>query len=565
MSDVLTGRVVRVRPRGDGTYAVTVGTGRRLVYWLRTEDPLRVGDLVKLRNARLREGRVSGSIEPATLCIVDDADVEIVPDAFSRRLVGREWFRRAAQAMRRPLFTHQAEGAAWLAERIARGHGSILADEMGLGKTATTIAALVASRSMPAVVVCPATLKPGWLNELRFTRRPLKVATVDGVSGSLPAAHVLVVNYDVLRPRESQLRACGARILVLDESHAVKEPIVSDTHRAAVATRIGKAIGRVILLSGTPLLNRPQEYWRILHLVDPDRWPDYESFRLRYCVAGGEPEDGISTDHGSVAHLTELRCLVDEVMLRRTKASLLTGLPPKRRERIEVELGPRDRAHYDAAERDLLAWLRSVGMTAEALTAAKGEALVKLTMLRHIAARGKVRAAVLPILQAWAANHPGEPLVIFGFHVDVLGAVRLLASRVGLSTSLIGGSQGRRRRQIELDRWQCGASQVLVASIRVGGVGLNLQRACHAFVLERLWSPALMEQAEDRLHRIGQGREVTITYLDAKNTVDAHLAEVLADKSRLIRAAVDGFPRSDADDDNVVLEVARRLRPRPSA
>ncbi len=325
---------------------------------------------------------------------------------------------------------------------------------------------------------------------------------------------------------------------------------------------LAAAIKRTVVLTGTPLSNRPAEYWRIRHLVDPGAWPDYEAFRARYCVAGDDPLDGVSTDHGSVAHLGELHCLVDEVMLRRTKASLLTGLAPKRRTTIEVELAAFDRQHYDAAERDVKAWLRSVGKGAEALTAAKGETLVRLTMLRHIAARGKVRVAVEPLLRGWADAHGAEPLVVFGFHLDVLAAVRLLAHRAGMTASLIGGSQGRRRRQAELDKWQCGASQVLVASIRVGGLGLNLQRACQAVVLERLWSPGMMEQAEDRLHRIGQTRPVTITYLDAHRTIDEYLCEVLRDKSRLIRAAVDGdaSSRTDADEDGLALQVARRMQ-----
>jgi SNF2 family DNA or RNA helicase len=563
---MLVGRVVRVRPREDGSYAVTVGTGRRTVYWLRAAEPLRVGDLVRLTNEHVREGAVSGSLSPATLCIVDSADVEVVPDRFSRRLVGPGWLRRAARSMRRPLFPHQAEGAAWLAERLAQGHGAILADEMGLGKTSTAIAALCAARALPAIVVCPATLKTNWQDEIRYTRQPLRVAVVDGLTGPLPASHVLVVNYDVLRAREAALRLAGAKALVLDESQAVKEPLVQDSHRAAVATRIARSVHRVVLLTGTPLLNRLPELWRMLQLVDPDRWPDYEAFRARYCVAG-DGQDALSTEHGSVSHLDELHCYVDEVMLRRTKQSLLTRLPPKRRSSIEVELPPRDRAHYDAAERDVKRWLRSVGKTAEALTAAKGETLVKLTMLRHIAARGKVRAAVPGLLRSWAEAHAGEPLVVFGYHVDVLAAVRLLAHRAGLTTSLIGGSQGRHRRQVELDRWQCGASQILVASVRVGGLGLNLQRAHHALVLERLWSPGWMEQAEDRLHRIGQTWAVTITYLDALRTVDAYLAEVLRDKSRIIRAVVDGdaSSRSACAEDGLALEVARRMADDPTA
>jgi SNF2 family DNA or RNA helicase len=558
------GRVVRVRPRPDGSYAVTIGTGARTIYWLRTSEPLRIGDLVVLRNAVLRTGRLQGTVEAATLSVVEQASVEVMPDLFARRLVSPLWLRRVGTSMRRPLFPHQAEGAAWLADRLTRGRGSILADEMGLGKTATVIAAMLAARALPAIVVCPSPLKATWQREMRYARLPFSVAAVERVSGPLPRAHVVLVNYDILRAREKDLLACGAKLLICDEAHALKEPTPSDGHRAAVATRLARAIRRVVLLTGTPILNRPAEYWRLLYLVDSAAWPDYEAFRSRYCTAVGE--DVVSTDHGAVSNVVELRCLVDEVVLRRTKADLLRELPPKERRVLTTELGPRDKAHYDAAERDVVKWLKDTGKTAEALTAAKGEALVKLTMLRHIAARGKVRASVGPFLQGWLGNHPREPLVVFGFHRDVLRGVRVICTRLGLSCGLLDSMQSTLHRQREIERWQCGASQVLIAPLRIGGVGLNLQRASHALVLERLWSPYLMEQAEDRLHRIGQPHAVTIWYLDANVPIDAHLAEVGRDKRTLIGAVMDESPRTStgADEHDTVVEVAAKMAGLPS-
>ena len=350
---------------------------------------------------------------------------------------------------------------------------------------------------------------------------------------------MLVTNYDLLRARERQLASYGFKCMVLDESHAVKEPVAGTDHRASVATRIASGIGRVVLLTGTPLLNRPAELWRSLHLVEPETWPDFEAFRTRYCQRGEDGlVDGLVTRHGLVERVTELRCRVDELMLRRSKSDLLRKLPPKVRRVVVCSLEDRDRAHYDAAQKNVVSWLRSIGSAELASSASRSEALVRLTMLRHIAARGKLRKAVGVFLGRWFTEVK-RPLVVFGFHRDVIAGVRAICARIGVRAACILGEYSGERRQAELDAFQCGAADVFVAPLRAAGVGLNLQRAADALVLERLWTPSLMHQAEDRLHRLGQTKQVTVWYLDAKDTIDSYIAEIQRDKQKLIGRVVD--------------------------
>jgi SNF2 family DNA or RNA helicase len=308
------------------------------------------------------------------------------------------------------------------------------------------------------------------------------------------------------------------------------------------------------------MLNRPAELWRMLHLVAPDQWPDFEQFRSRYCQRGEDGLiDGLVTGHGMVERVTELRCLIDELMLRRSKADLLHKLPPKVRRSVVCDLEPQDRAHYDAASKNVVKWLRSIG-SEMARTAVGNEALVRFTMLRHIAARGKLRKAVGVFLRQWFSEKR-RPLVVFGFHRDVIAGVRAICARIGVRTACILGEYSGERRQAELDSFQCGNADVFVAPLRAAGVGLNLQRASDALVLERLWTPSLGEQAEDRLHRLGQTRQVTIWYLDARDTIDQHIAEIQRDKHKLIGRVVDDVSAEQqrAEEQQTIEQLAQLL------
>lgn len=536
-------RVASVKDRGDGTYAVTLAPGGRHLVWLRTKVPLRLGDLVEV----IPDGTYTKDIQTHSggvgrVTVLEGGQLSIEQSSFARRVVAPGWVNRAQSVMRRKLFAYQAEGAGWMASRLSRGIGAILADEPGLGKTIQTLSALVAARKVPFVVVCPSSVKGNWIREARYLAPKLKIVSIDGMEGPLEPAHGYVLNYELLREREAQLVSLRARCLVLDEAHSVKEPSPSPTHRAAVATRLAGAMGSAVLLTGTPLLNRPIELWRLLHIAEPRAWPDFHDFRDRYCNKPDEadPDPGVSvvTDHGEVYRLGELRMRTDEVILRRLKSDLLADLPPKQRRTYTIALDPYDRTHYESAENDVVAWLRNVRSDELARSASKNEALVRLTMLRHIAAVGKLRRALPDYLAAWFERER-EPIVIFAFHQDVVAGVHAICKSLGVRRSGITGKSSSNERTSEVDRFMMGDADVFIAPIKSAGVGINLQVARHALFLERLWTPSLMNQAEDRLHRIGQNREVVVTYLDAEKTVDQYVAEVIDAKQKLIDRVVD--------------------------
>lgn len=541
MTITVKARVVSVRPRGDDTFGVTLGPGPAM-YWFRTSEPPELGDLVVVEGAEPRRMRVSRSRSGASVTMLEGGNVHVEEDEWNRRVVAPQWVERVHQIVRRPLFPYQAEGAGWLASRLAIGKGGILGDDPGLGKTTQTLAAIAATGCTPAIIVCPPSVKRNWARELKYLKPRLRVTVINGGKGPIAPAHIIIANYAILKPREEQFSRIGARCIVYDECHLLKEPLATPGHRAAVATRLAKRIGRPILLTGTPLLNRPQELWRLLHMIDPNAWPSYNDFRVRYCTPPKKEEKNlrnIITKHGQAKRLDELRALSMPYILRRQKGGALKGkLPKKERLRVLIELEPFDQANYKEAEKDVVAWLRRVSTDDRAAQAARGLAVVKLTMLRRIAAVGKLRKAVPQYLDAWFTNCK-RPLVIFAYHRQVLDGAASICKELGIRISRIKGSDNDRDRQRSVDLFQGGYTDVFIAPIKSAGVGLNLQRASDLLFLERLWTPSLMNQAESRCHRIGQNRTVIATYLDAAGTVDEHIAAVLAAKQKLIDMVVD--------------------------
>lgn len=559
------GRVVAVTPIDDAQRCrIIVGPPPDLVSFeaaLNAETP-RLGQRVRVGGRVVR--RTTDGLGSLSLTHIEDVSFSAEEEAYAQRVTQPIWLERSARAMARPLYRYQIDGAGWLAQRVSAGLGSLLCDDPGLGKTTQSIAAMVASRSYPALIICPASLKLQWAREFEHTTDPPVVNIVSGKHGSLPRAHVHVANYDLLRAREQLFAKLPWKLVVLDEVQYVKEPKPGKDHRAAVVTRL--CAGRqVIGLTGTPIMNRGHDLWRLLHLVDRERWPSFEAFVRQYCTPFERKDDNpttfgraVTTTVGTICRLDELQTRAAPYMLRRLKHEVLVDLPKKSRRTLLVQLDAQSMVHYRAAERDTIAWLRSLGYGARAQRASHAEAIVRLGLLRRLVALAKLRKIVPEYLARWFDRDQREPLVIFGYHKHVVHGLRNICQQLGLRVSGIGGGESSRKRQQEVDRFQRGDADVFVASLLAAGVGLNLQRASEALFVERVFSPSALQQAEDRVHRIGSDRPVTITYLDAADTVDEQITRVLEAKARLIQAVLSEETEA-IETSTVVDEIAEML------
>src|SRR4051794_23824153 len=419
-----------------------------------------------------------------------------------------------------------------------------LADEQGLGKTVMALATLEADDAYPAVVVCPASLKLVWEREARKWLPHRGIAVIQGRPAAPPTDDITIVNYEVVGAHREALGRLAAKALVVDEAHLVKNPQAKRTQ--AVRRLAGTVIdgGLRVALTGTPVLNHAEELVSQLRVIG--RLEDFGSgarFARQF--------QGPLTEERLHWHLRR-RCFV-----RRLKSEVLPQLPAKRRVVVPVDLT--NEREYRLAERDLVAWLREQPLDLAELDAAiartlRAERLAQLSALQRLAARGKLHAALAWIHDFLAS---GEPLVVFARHREAQEAV---IERFPDALHLLGRDSLDARDATVRAFQDPEGPQLLGGAPRVAGQGLTLTRASNVAFLELEWTPALHDQAEDRLHRIGQHDAVTAWYLLAAGTIDETMAELVARKRGIVGAVTDG---RRLDGDGLVDELVKDLRARP--
>jgi SWI/SNF-related matrix-associated actin-dependent regulator of chromatin subfamily A-like protein 1 len=420
-----------------------------------------------------------------------------------------------------------------------------LADEQGLGKTVQALAALEADDAWPAVVVCPASLKLNWEREAaRWLPHRTRVVAHGRAVAPAPA-DLTILNYELVAAHREALARRRPRALVVDESHLVKNPRAK---RTQAVRRLAGAVaedGLRLALTGTPVLNHAEELVAQLRVIG--RLEDFGSgARFLDQFQGPLLEERLHW------HLRR-RCFV-----RRRKAEVLPQLPPKRQVVVPVELA--NEREYRTAEKSLVDWLREQPLDLSELEAKiarvlRAERLAQLSALQRLAAKGKLPAAI-----GWIGDFlaSGEPLVVFARHREVQEAV---LERFPGALHLLGRDTTEAREAAVQAFQREDGPQLLVAATRVAAQGITLTRATNVAFLELEWTPAMHDQAEDRLHRIGQRDAVTAWYLLAAGTIDETMAELLQDKRTVVEAVTEG-KRLDAP--TLIEAVTAALRDGPA-
>ena len=283
------------------------------------------------------------------------------------------------------LYKYQKVGV----KKIIRFRGRVLlADEMGLGKTLEALTYLrLRPRTLPALVVCPASAKYVWKGETKkHTKFSGKI-----LSGRTPRRFkpkdITIINYDVLFHWKKTLLKCGFKTLILDECQYIKS---WKAKRTKAAISLGRKIPHILALSGTPITNRPKELYTTLHLIIPKQFPSFVPYAFRYCNRRMLPW---GWDDTGASHLDELhKKLKKSCMIRRTKQQVLKELPDKRR--MVLPLPITRPAEYKKAEKDFLGWLANKSVD-KAVKAHKAIELVKLGYLKRLAADLKMKSVFL--------------------------------------------------------------------------------------------------------------------------------------------------------------------------
>lgn len=411
------------------------------------------------------------------------------------------------------LFRHQATGVAFLLSR----RRAILADDMGLGKTRT---AIVAAREQAPdgrmLVICPASMKYGWLREIAVIEPDAAVALLGSDAPGDPVRWT-VVNYDRLARHAEWLMELRPDVVIVDEAHFIKNRSArSNRTLSLIAANAGAA---AYLLTGTPMTNRPRDLFNLLKAVEHPAAKSFYSFAQRYCAA---IDNGYGLQTDGASNVDELAQVISGVMLRRMKDEVL-DLPEKVRTWLPIEISA-DRVR--SLEEQALEYLA-------ANPARQGETWIHFLGLLN-KARHRLATAKAPETARFVADliEGGQKVVVFTSYQAAVD--RILKDFDGMSVALTG-SHSSEERDEAVQRFQSDDSvRVFVGNLQAAGTGITLTAGTHVVFNDLDWVPANHWQAEDRIHRIGQTQPTFATYLSAPGTLDEFVAQLLEAKAALV-------------------------------
>lgn len=445
-------------------------------------------------------------------------------------------------------YHYQSQGIAYNLEHL----NVLVGDQPGLGKTAQAIASVFADQRWPCIIVCPNTLKINWQREIKMWTGKRAIILTDKVKTSWVMYHqakmgdFIICNYESLEkyfvdrytndPGEApKLKDIVFKpsinlfkSMIVDESHKCKNPSTRQAKLVAGLAR-GKSMTMRLLLTGTAVVNGPKDLWSQLAILGVHtRFAKTQAdFIRRYCEVGPKKKPG---------NLKELNYYLNLIgYYRREKHQVLKDLPPKVRQVLYCELT--NRKEYDIAEQEFVQYLMELKKCTpkEIATKLRGGMMVKMGILKHISARGKlndVRQYVEEILEA------GEKVVLF---CNLIEMCHSIADMFPGRSLIINGEVSNENRQKAVDAFQTDPRfDVMICNHKAGGVGLTLTAASRVGMVEEPWTFADCEQCEDRCHRVGQkgmsqGLEsIQCTYFLGKDTIDDYIHfDIVMEKKKI--------------------------------
>lgn len=445
-------------------------------------------------------------------------------------------------------------------------NGVLNANDMGLGKTFESVAVLWLMQQLfpekygykPKVLwLTKKSLIQSSIREFRKWWPEITPIPVSGkpnqrefiVKLAINNNAPVVVNYDALNTTPI-LMTTQWDIIVMDEVHRLKGGANYNPTKVWENTSEIAARAKFIMpLSGSPIQNHPKDMWAYLYMLDPIRFPDHKTFVNQYCYG---------YDEGMTVQWDRLIKILSNRVIRKSKAEVLTELPDKTREFRYVEMLPEQQKIYNQLRDQFFFWLDE--QEEEVLTATS--ILAQLTRLRQVALMpGSISIPItdkngntierrvecnesakideaMDIIEQLVQT--GEQVVVFSsqFNAPLFEIQQRIEKEYRVRAETLTGANSKDVDKIE-QAFKDGDIRVLCVNMKSGGEGLNLQTASHAIFLDLWWNPMSNMQAEDRLHRQGQKNAVTIHIIQAEDSVDKFIAEILDKKSSMIEGVME--------------------------
>ena len=455
-----------------------------------------------------------------------EVDVDIDFDKF-QKMDKRGW----------RVFPHQEKGIKFLLTKNNR----ILGDDMGLGKTLMSTIASIESGAEKILIVCPANAKINWFREINAYIPEEDITIIK--SGHWTPKKYTIINYDILKNFHTiidgrktykdyeiirHLDEEGFDLIILDEAHMVKNP---SSNRAKIINQISKNIKRRWLLTGTPLANRPMDFFNLLKICDSPVTASWKQYAFRYCdgkkfkkkLKNGSYRDIWITDGAS--NLEELHDRTKNLILRRKKDDHL-DLPPKIVAPYYIEID--DMGEYNRVFEEYLEWAKSEGKRLGA-----GRHMVELIVLRKYLALEKTKQS---IALAEQAIENGKKVIVFTNFTHSFDALMKHFGKLAVGHN---GKMNGTQKQNSVDQFQNNPKiKVFVGNLISAGTAITLTEAEVVIMNDLDFVPANHAQAEDRAHRIGSESTTNVYYPIVVGTIDEMMFKILEKKRRIIDTVI---------------------------
>ncbi len=315
-------------------------------------------------------------------------------------------------------------------------------------------------------------------------------------------------------------------LVVLDEAHYIKSPTAN---RTKLIKKAFLEVPKKILISGTAIKNRPMELFSLLNFLDGKDWNNSHAFGVRYAAGFDGPW---GWDFGGASNLDELFTRISSFFLRRLKKDVLKFLPPKTFTNIPLELSEAEYREYKKVEKGIVEQINAeTGETTETLT----HHLANIHKLKMFTSKIKVNNAIEMIQDIIDAD---EKVVVFSQYVDIANKIK---EHFGDTAVLFTGKNNITEKQAAVDGFQKNNKiKIFSGTIGAAGVGITLTAASKLIFVDSAWSPSDMEQASDRIHRASStASNIQIIKFICEDTIDEDIEDLLLEKERVIGKALD--------------------------
>ncbi|CAG8594392.1 11800_t:CDS:2 [Paraglomus brasilianum] len=432
------------------------------------------------------------------------------------------------------LLPYQKEG---VVRSVMRNGRILLGDEMGLGKTVQALAVCSFYRGdWPVLVVCPATLRTNWQNEINKWLDETNVQTVFHAadSVSVPTPHFVVISYDLCLRLDEHLRD-RFRIIICDEAHQLKN---KDSQRSKLLIPLIQKTKRALLLTGTPAISRPVELFPQLTALEKNVFPAFRQYGARYCNGYKGP---FGWDYTGSSNLEELNWMLEQtVLIRRIKKDVELELPTKGRQLVCIEIDETFKREFKKLKGSSES-LRQQIVTASGLQQKRLVRQKETLMTKMYLFTGT--AKIPPVIEYLTTlyKETTKKFLVYAHHLSILDAIEeALTTELKADVIRIDGSTAAQHRQALCDTFQTDPRiRVGILSLTAASAGITLTAADMVIFAELYWNPSCLLQAEDRAHRIGRDAHVDVKYLIAKDTADEILWPLIQDKLRVVGKMLD--------------------------